>query len=70
MIGIVQRWNHARANHFDGLDEIVADEIIAGQAQAGDDEALKDLPKQREARAPGSGHGASHRLFTRERLRF
>lgn len=51
---------HAGADDFDGLDEVGADDVIAGQAEASDDEALNKLPKNAFAfgfnsRAVGGG---------------
>jgi hypothetical protein len=46
MVRIVKSREHAGTDYFDGLDEVGADDIVAGQAKAGDDEALKELPKE------------------------
>ena len=46
MVRIVKRREHAGADHFDGLDEVGADDVIAGQTEASDDKALKKLAKQ------------------------
>jgi hypothetical protein len=41
MVGIVKGREHAGADHFDGLNEVGADDVIAGQTEASDDKALE-----------------------------
>ncbi len=57
MVRIVKGGEHAGADHFDGLDEVSADDVIAGEAKASDDQALKELPKKTIASAPWFGGG-------------
>lgn len=72
VIGVVKGRDHAGANYSDGLDEVVADDVVAAQTEAGDDEALKNLPKKTAPKAFGVGFGgrAIDGRFCRERLRF
>jgi len=46
MVRIVKGRQHAGADDFDRLNEVGADDIVAGQAEACDDEALKKLSKK------------------------
>jgi len=41
MVRIVKSREHAGADHFDGLDEVGADDVIARQTEASDDKALE-----------------------------
>ena len=68
MVRIVKGRKHARADYFDGLDEVGADDQVAGEAEAGHDEALKKLPKQAFA-AFGFGSRAVGGGFCRKGLR-
>lgn len=46
MVRIVKSREHAGADHFDGLDEVGADDVIARQTEASDDQALEQLAKE------------------------
>jgi len=65
MVRIVKSREHAGADHFDGLDEVGADDVIARQTEASDDKALEQLTKKAFAGAFGFGCGGR---FCRERL--
>src|SRR5689334_16474998 len=68
MVRIVKSRKHAGADYFDGLDEVGADDVIAGQTQASDDEALNELAKKTFA-AFGFDHRAVCDGICRKRLR-
>jgi len=68
MIRVVKGREHAGTDHFDGLDEVGADDVVAGQTEACDDEALKKLPKQAFATF-GFGSRVAGGGFCRKRLR-
>ena len=68
MVRIMKSREHAGADDFDRLNEVGADDVVTGQAEAGDDEALNELPKEAFA-----AFGFSSRVvgggFCRKRLR-
>ena len=45
MVRIMKSWEHAGTDDFDRLDEVGADDVVAREPEAGDDEALKKLSK-------------------------
>ena len=68
MVRIVKSRDHTGADNFDGLDEVRADDVVAGETEAGDGETLKEL-SQKAFPAFGFGCRVAYGVFCREGLR-